>query len=109
DVNVNGGSEKTKYKFTLVNQDQPGVLVGTGLKQTNLNLTINTKLSDKFTLEYRTRMTNRIINGSGTESVSLLRALREAPTGGLEDYMTLPENNSFFDPEDYEVRPRFNP
>lgn len=109
DFNINGGSEKTKFKFALVNQDQPGVLVGTGLKQTNLNFTINTKLSDKVTLEYRTRMIDRTINGSGTESVSLLRALREAPTGGLEDYMTLPEDNNFFDPEDYEVRPRFNP
>lgn len=109
DINVNGGSVDTKYKFTIVNQDQPGVLIGTGLKQTNLNLIINTKLSDKFTLEYRTRFTDQIINGSGTDGVSLLRALREAPTNGLEDYMALPEDNNFFDPEDYVVRPRFNP
>ncbi|MGY5354595.1 SusC/RagA family TonB-linked outer membrane protein [Wenyingzhuangia sp. IMCC45467] len=108
-VNVSGGSQKTKYKFTVVNQDQPGVLLGSGLEQTNLNLTLNTKLSDKITFEYRTRLSNRVINGSGTEGVSLLNALREAPTGGLEDYMTMPEDNTFFDPEDYEERVRFNP
>lgn len=109
DVNINGGSEKTKYKFSVVNQNQPGVLVGSGLKQTNLNLTVNTQLSDKFTFEYRARMTNQTIDGSGTDGVSLLTALREAPTNGLDDYMTLPDDDTYFDPEEYEVRVRFNP
>ena len=109
DVNINGGTEKTKYKFTMVNQDQPGVLIGSGLKQTNLNLSLNTKLSDRFTLEYRTRFTNQTLNGDGTEGVSLLTALREAPTSGLEDYMNLPEDNTYFDPEDYTETTHFNP
>ena len=109
DFSMNGGSEHTKYKFAIINQDQPGVLLGTGLKQTNLNLMMNTKLSDKFTFEFQTRLTNQTINGSGTEGVSLLNALRQAPTLGLEDYMTLPEDNTYFDPEDYQPTVRFNP
>jgi len=109
DINVNGGSEKTKFKFTFVNQDQPGALVGTGLRQNYVYLILNSKLTDNLTFEYQTRLTNRTIDGSGTDGVSLLRALREAPTAGLEDYMTLPEDNTYFDPEDYEVKPRFNP
>lgn len=109
DVNISGGSEKTKFKFSIAKQEQPGVLIGTGLSQMNLNFTLNTKLSDKITFEYRTRLINRTIDGSGTAGVSLLSALREAPTGGLEDYMTVPEDASYFDPEDYEDRVRFNP
>ncbi|MNQ03208.1 Ferric enterobactin receptor precursor [compost metagenome] len=109
DINVNGGSEKTKFKFTFVNQDQPGVLVGTGMRQNYIYLILNSKLTDNLTFEYQTRLTNQTIDGSGTDGVSLLRALREAPTGGLEDYMTLPEDNTYFDPDDYEIKPRFNP
>lgn len=109
DFNINGGTEKTKFKFAVTNQDQPGVLIGTGLKQTNMNLTLNTKLSDKFTFEFQSRFINQTIEGSGTEGVSLLDAIRQAPTLGLQDYMTLPEDDTYFDPEDYTPVTRFDP
>ncbi|HEX8016021.1 MAG TPA: TonB-dependent receptor [Flavobacterium sp.] len=109
DFSINGGNEKTKFKFSVTNQDQPGVLVGTGLKQTNMNLTLNTKLSDKFTFEFQSRFINKTIDGSGTEGVSLLNAIRQAPTLGLQDYMTLPEDDTYFDPEDYQPVTRMNP
>lgn len=109
DFNMNGGSENTKFKFAVVNQDQPGVLIGSGLKQTNINLMLNSKLSDKFTFEYQARFTDQTIEGSGTDGVNLLDALRQAPTLGLQDYMTLPEDDTYFDPEDYQPVTRFNP
>ena len=109
DLNISGGSEKTKFKFAVVNQDQPGALIGTGLKQTNINFMMTTKLSDKFTFEYQTRFTDQTIAGSGTEGVSLLNTIRQAPTLGLQDYMTLPEDDTYFDPEDYQPVKRFDP
>lgn len=109
DFNMNGGNENTKFKFAIINQNQPGVLVGSGLKQTNMNLTLNTKISDKFTFEFQSRFINQTIEGSGTEGVSLLNAIRQAPTLGLQDFMTLPEDDTFFDPEDYTPVKRFNP
>jgi len=109
DLSLNGGNETTKYKFAVVNQDQPGVLIGSGFRQMNLNFMMNTKLSDKFSFEFQSRFINQTIDGSGTDGVSLLNALRQAPTLGLEDYMTLPEDDTYFDPEDYQVTVRFNP
>lgn len=109
DFNINGGSDKTKFKFGYVFQDQPGVLVGSGMHRHNLNAMVNTKLSDKFTFEYRARFMDQTVNGNGTESVSLLTALRQAPTEGLDDFMTLPDDGSYIDPDDYEVKKRFNP
>ena len=44
-----------------------------------------------LTMEYRTRLLHKEVDGSGTEGVSLLDALRQAPTEGLDEYMTLPE------------------
>jgi len=109
DFSINGGTEKTKFKFSVQNQNQPGVLIGTGSHQTNINFTLNTKLSNKFTFEYQSRFIDQTIEGSGTETVNLLSALRQAPTNGLEDYMTLPEDDTYFDPDDYTPAKRFNP
>lgn len=109
DVSINGGSEQTKYKFSFIHQDQPSVMVGNGLEQTNLNMTLNTKLFKFLTFEYRTRYLHKVINGSGTEGVSLLDALRQAPTEGLDEYMSLPDDDSYFDPDQLDVVTRFNP
>lgn len=109
DFNINGGTDKTKFKFGYVHQDQPGVLVGSGMKRNNLNVTFNTKLSKNVTFEYRTRFMDQTVDGNGTESISLITALRQAPTEGLDEYMKLPDDDAYIDPDDYEVKKRFNP
>ncbi len=109
DLSINGGSEKTKYKLTFVHQNQPSVMVGNGMKQTNMNFTLDTKLFKFLTLEYRTRLLNKVVDGKGTEGVSLLSALRQAPTEGLDEYMTLPEDDTYYDPDQLDVVTRFNP
>ena len=109
DFSINGGTEKAKYKLTFIHQDQPSVMVGNGLKQNNLNASFNFKPFKFVSLEYRTRLLHKEVDGSGTEGVSLLDALRQAPTEGLDEYMTLPEDDSYFDPDELEEVVRFNP
>lgn len=109
DVNLSGGSQKTKYKFGFVHQDQPGVLVGSGMRRNNINVTFSTQINDKLSFEYRTRYMDQTVDGDGTEGVSLLTALRTAPTEGLDEYMELPDDPTFIDPDDQEVKKRFNP
>lgn len=109
DLSINGGTEKIKYKLSFIHQDQPSVMVGNGLKQNNLNASFNFKPYKFLTLEYRTRLLHKEVDGSGTEGVSLLTALRERPTTGLDEYMTLPEDDSYFDPDQLDEVTRFNP
>ena len=109
DLSVNGGTEKAKYKLAFIHQDQPSVMVGNGLKQNNLNASFNLKPFKFLTMEYRTRLLHKEVDGSGTEGVSLLDALRQAPTEGLDEYMTLPEDDTYFDPDQLEEIVRFNP
>lgn len=109
DAYISGGTEKTKYKFSIANQDQPGILVGNGVKQSNINLTLNTKLTNRLTLEYRTRFTNQNLEGAGTEGINVLDAMRTAPTEGLDDFMVLPDDNTYFDPEEFTEIVRMNP
>lgn len=109
DLSINGGTEKTKYKVTFIHQDRPSVMIGNGLKQNNLNVTLNTQLFKFLTFEYRTRLLHKEVDGSGTDGVSLLTALRQAPTEGLDEYMTLPEDDSYYDPDLLDEVTRFNP
>lgn len=109
DLSVNGGTDKAKYKISFIHQDQPSVMVGNGLKQNNMNASFSFKPFKFLTLEYRTRLLHKEVDGSGTEGVSLLTALREAPTTGLDEYMTLPEDDTYFDPGQLEEVTRFNP
>lgn len=109
DLSINGGTEKIKYKLSFIHQDQPSVMVGNGLKQNNLNASFNFKPYKFLTLEYRTRLLHKEVDGSGTEGVSLLTALRERPTTGLDEYMTLPEDDTYFDPDQLDEVTRFNP
>ena len=83
DLSINGGTEKTKYKVAFIHQDRPSVMVGNGLKQNNLNVSLNTQLFKFLTFEYRTRLLHKEVDGSGTDGVSLLDALRQAPTEGF--------------------------
>lgn len=109
DINISGGTEHTRYKFNFTHQDQPGVLIGSGMKRNNLSINISTELLKNVTLEYRTRYMDQTVDGDGTEAVSLLTALREAPTQGLDEYMQLPDDDEYIDPDDYVVTKRFNP
>ena len=109
DLSINGGTEKAKYKLSFIHQDQPSVMVGNGLKQNNMNASFNFQPFKFLTLEYRTRLLHKVVDGSGTDGVSLLTALRERPTTGLDEYMTLPEDDTYFDPDQLDEVTRFNP
>lgn len=109
DLSINGGTEKTKYKVAFIHQDRPSVMMGNGLKQNNLNVSLNTQLFKFLTFEYRTRLLHKEVDGSGTDGVSLLDALRQAPTEGLDEYMKLPEDDTYYDPDLLDEKTRFNP
>lgn len=109
DISVTGGSEKAKFKLTFVHQDQPSVMEGNGLRQNNLNAQLALKLADFVSLEYRSSYLSKTVNGAGTDGVSLLTALRQAPTEGLDDYMSLPEDNDYIDTSTLTEVTRFNP
>lgn len=109
DVSVSGGTDKVKYKLAFIHQDQPSVMEGNGLRQNNLNGQLNIKLFKFLDLEYRTRYLNKTVKGAGTDGISLLSALRQAPTEGLDDYMDVPKDNDYFDSSTMQEVTRFNP
>ncbi|MGN1254200.1 MAG: SusC/RagA family TonB-linked outer membrane protein [Prevotella sp.] len=109
DGTVTGTAKDVKYKMTWVHQNAPSVMHDNGLEQNNLNWQLGWKAAKLLSIDYRGRYLNKNVNGTGTDGVSLLSALRQAPTEGLDDFMTIPENNDYFDPSTLEEVTRFNP
>jgi TonB-dependent starch-binding outer membrane protein SusC len=109
DLNISGGAQKTKYKFSGQFNEQPSVMYGNGMKQTNLSLDIETKINDHLTFNLKGRFLNKVVNGSGTDGISVIDVLRTAPTEGLDDHMTVPDDDTYFDPETLEEVARYNP
>lgn len=109
DGNITGGNDKVKYKLSYMHQDQPSVLPQNGLIQNNLNGTLNLNLFKFLNLEYRTRYMNKTLNGRGTEGISLVEAMAEQPTNGLEDFTSTPSNNDYVDEETLTTTVHLNP
>lgn len=109
DGTVTGTVDKLKYKVTWVHQDAPSVMRDNGLTQNNVNAQLGWQVTKFLSVDYRGRYLNKNVDGSGTEGVSLLTALRQAPTEGLDDFMSIPADNDYFDPSTLEEVTRFNP
>lgn len=109
DLSISGGGKQMKYKLTYIHQDQPSVMEGNGLVQNNINGQINAELFDFLSLEYRTKFTHKKVSGSGTDGVSLITALQQAPTEGLDDFMQLPEDDTYYDSDSMEEITLFDP
>ncbi len=109
DISISGGNDKAKYKISYIHQSQPSVMQGNGLTQDNITAQLNLKLFKFLSLEYRSRFLNKTVEGAGTEGISLINALRQAPTEGLNDYMSTPKNSEYFDSSTMEEITRFNP
>lgn len=109
DANINGGNDRFKFKLSYMHQEQPSVMPENGLTQNNVNLTMNLKLWDFLSVEYRTRYMNKTLRGRGTEGISLLDAMLEQPTYGLQDFTQLPDNNLIIDESNFSESYHYDP
>lgn len=109
DGNITGGNDKMKYKLSFMHQDLPSVMPSNGLIQNNLNGNLNLNLFKFLSIEYRTRYMNKTLSGRGTEGVSLLDAMHEQPTNGLQDYTSVPGDNTYFDEDELTATVHYDP
>ncbi len=64
-LNISGGSDKTKFTFGYAYMDDKAIMVGSGFRRDNLSLKLNHKPSKKITLDFSFRYSNTKINGAG--------------------------------------------
>ncbi|WP_294958381.1 TonB-dependent receptor [uncultured Flavobacterium sp.] len=85
-LNINGGSEKTKYSFSASFKDMEGIVKNTGLKHGDFRLNLNTNITSKLSLGYQfsgfLRKNNMTSGGNSVGRISgalLSTAINSAP------------------------------
>lgn len=58
-VNIGGGNETTKFNLSINQSEDKGIILGSGVRRTVLNLKLNTKLTKNLDFTYNPKMTYR--------------------------------------------------
>ena len=91
-VSLTGGTDKTKFSFSVTHNNDDGILVGSGYKRTYMNFKLNHEISRKFKFEMASRFTNIEIDGAGTSGGSTLRisdGINTRPVNGIADQIII--------------------
>ena len=109
-VTIGGGSEKVKFNLSLTNSEDKGIILGSGVRRTNLNMKTNVQLSDKLSLQYNPKFTFRRDEGAGGSHIGtggIIDVLKYRPTNGLREYGYI--DPAYADPNEEELFTYTNP
>jgi len=88
-VSIGGGSENTRFNLSLTQSDDKGIIMGSGVRRTNISLKLSTQLHKKLKFEYNPNMTYRRDEGAGGNNIGtggIIDVLRYMPTAGFRQF-----------------------
>lgn len=109
-VTVGGGSERVRFNASLTQSNDDGIIMGSGVRRTNLNIKTNIKVNDKFSIQINPKFSYRRDEGAGGSHVGtggIIDVLRYRPTNGLREYGYI--DPSYADPIEEEMFHYTNP
>ena len=109
-LNIGGGSDKVKFNLSLTNSEDNGIILGSGVRRTTINMKTNVKLSDKLTFQINPKFTFRRDEGAGGNNIGtggIIDVLQYRPTNGLREYGYI--DPSYADPDEEELFTYTNP
>jgi TonB-linked SusC/RagA family outer membrane protein len=92
-ISIFGGSARTKYNLSLTHTNDEGIMLGSGYIRNNINFNLNSKITDKLSIDFNTRFSDTDISGAGTASEGtstnsrLKHAIKYPPIRGLQDFL----------------------
>ncbi len=93
-VTIGGGTEKYRFNISLTQSEDKGIIMGSGVRRTNLNMKLNAQLAKNLTLAFNPKFQYRRTLGAGGDNIGsggLINVLRYRPTNGLREF-------AFWDP-----------
>ncbi len=99
-VTVGGGSADTKFNLSLTQTEDKGIIMGSGVRRTNVNFKLNTNITKRLKLTYNPTITFRRDEGAGGDNVGtggIIDVLRYMPTQGYRRFASW--NSSWEDPD----------
>ena len=109
-VTIGGGSEKVKFNASLTQSEDKGIILGSGVRRTNMNFKTNVQVTDNFSIQFNPKFTFRRDNGAGGEHVGtgdIIAVLRYRPTNGLREFGYI--DPAYADPDEEELFAYTNP
>ena len=109
-VNIGGGSDKAKFNISLTQSEDKGIILGSGVRRTNLNVKTNVQITDKLSMQFNPKFSFRRNTGAGGEHVGtggIIDVLQYRPTNGLREFGYI--DPSYADPNEEELFTYTNP
>jgi len=88
-LNIGGGTDKVKFNISLTQSEDKGIILGSGVRRTNLNVKTNVQITDKLSLQFNPKFSYRRNEGAGGEHIGtggIIDVLQYRPTNGLRAY-----------------------
>ncbi|WP_013663793.1 MULTISPECIES: SusC/RagA family TonB-linked outer membrane protein [Sphingobacteriaceae] len=82
-VNINGGSEKTKFMVSYNFTGQDGILAKTGYERNSVRAKFNQRLAEGISLDFNTNLQATKTEGGGSLGGMLKMSVLQPPTGGI--------------------------
>jgi len=109
-VNIGGGSDKVKFNLSLTNSEDKGIILGSGVRRTNVNFKTNVQVTKNFSVQFNPKFTFRRDEGAGGNNIGtggIIDVLKYRPTNGLREYGYI--DPSYADPNEEELFTYTNP
>ncbi len=88
-VSVGGGTESIRFNLSLTQSEDKGIIMGSGVRRTNLNLKTAIELNKNLTLQINPKFSFRRDEGAGGDNIGtggIIDVLKYRPTNGLREY-----------------------
>ena len=109
-VTIGGGSEKVKFNLSLTQSEDKGIILGSGVRRTNINFKTNVQVTNNFSIQFNPKFTFRRDEGAGGEHVGtggIIDVLQYRPTNGLREFGYI--DPAYADPAEEELFNYTNP
>ncbi len=87
-LSIGGGNDKTRYNVSITQSDDRGIIMGTGVRRTNILTKLQTKILPNLTFQYNPKMSYRRDEGAGGDNIGtggIIDVLRYRPTNGIRE------------------------
>ncbi|MBK9336293.1 MAG: TonB-dependent receptor [Lewinellaceae bacterium] len=98
---LSGGTENTRMSLSMTNNQDEGLLLGSGYERNVINFKLNQRISKKLSFDASTRITRTILDGAGTSGnaqINIKDAVQTRPVNGIADELEIDLNT--IDPND---------
>ena len=109
-VTIGGGSDKVKFNLSLTQSEDKGIIMGSGVRRTNINFKTNVQVTKNFSIQFNPKFSFRRDQGAGGEHVGtggIIDVLKYRPTNGLREFGYV--DPAYADPAEEELFHYTNP